>query len=346
MAKAKKEQDTDTNEKPDIFDSIDKVINKRFGAGTVIDMDSRPTGFDCVSSENLSLDWILGGGWPKGKIVEIYGLNGVGKTTMVIDTAIKFQKADPRHVIIIDAENKINTEYAKELGLDVSKDRFRLSQENKIENLAEILEAYMEAGVSAIFIDSLSALVTSREYNGELDEKTGGFKEDSGYKAKVINQFWRKIAPLANKHNTFIMVTNHINFKIGGYGDPRYTPGGESTRNRALIRLELTRKDMIGEKGSEVGHHLQLYCPKNQASTPHKKQDVYLVWGVGFDNDKSLIDMAIFADVIKLGASGWMTLPNGKKVQGMEQCKGAITSDAELYKQIDTETRAFLGIKG
>ena len=331
----------------DIYATIAAGLNKRFGGGTVIDLENVSNDFERVPSENLTLDWILGGGWPKGKIVEVYALNGVGKTTVVIDTAIKFQKYDDRPVLIIDAENKINWHYARDLGLDVSSNRLIFSQENRIEFLSEIIEAYMEAGISAVFIDSIGVLVPNREYESDLDDKTGGFKEDAGYKAKTLTRFWRKIGPIANKTNSFIMATNHVKFKTSGYGDPKFTPGGEETRNRAIIRLELTRisgkdgKIMIGEE--EIGHIIQVYAEKNQTAPPHRKSNLSLTWGVGFNNDRALVDMAVFADVIKGGAAGWITLPNGEKIQGADNCTQLLLNDKELYEQIYKQTRKELG---
>jgi recombination protein RecA len=343
MAKKKEEQQEQSE---DIYDKIAASLNKRFKPGTIIDLENVSEEFERVPSENLTLDWILGGGWPKGKIVEIYAMNGVGKTTFVIDTAIKFQKNDPRPILIVDAENKINLQYAKNLGLDTNKKRLIFSQDTTIEPLSEILEAYIEAGVSAIFIDSIAVMVSEREAEAELDPKTGSWKEDTGHKAKMLARFWRKIGPLANKHNTFIMCTNAIKFKPGGYGDPRYQPGGEETRNRAIIRLELSRnsegKIKIGEE--EIGHMIKVYAEKNQTAPPHRSSEIALTWGVGFNNDRALVDMAIFTDVIKYAAGGWCTFPNGQKVQGVDNCVQFLLNDQNLHEEIYRETRKQLGI--
>lgn len=328
---AKKEEKSNDDALQLIIDGI----NKKFGKGTIIDLNKIDKTIKKIKTGIIGLDNVLGGGWPLGRMIEIYGKNAAGKTTMVIEAIKQFQKECPDKIVVLfDCENKISIPLMESMGVDTSAGKLLFSQAFCIEEIEEIMENVMPLGVSAIFIDSLAAMATMREIEGEMG------KEDAGHKAKVLSKFWRKVVPVANANQTMICVTNQIRFKTGVmYGSPETTPGGEGTRYAASIRLLMKKKDILYENKNEIGQQVELYVEKNQVASPYKSAILNLIWGKGFDTIASLVDTALVYDVLVQSGS-WIVFPDGSKVQGRDKAAEIIINNEVLYKELYSKVAA------
>lgn len=321
--------------------AIDALFSKFKKTGRIVDLSKSNPDIPRISTGIMGLDFVLGGGWPLNRVIEVYGKFAVGKTTLVCETIKTFQQHFSKPVLLFDSENKINLAYAQQLGVDLKKLERSFSQTTSIEEVGEIAEAYMDAGVSAVIIDSIGALESEAELKDFVDnakEKGGLAANDHGSKAKKIGQLVSMLARKANETNTLVMMTNQI--RIAQQYGTEYTPGGEKRNHGVAIKLKMERiggKDgtiYSGEK--EVGHKLKVYGEKNQCGVPHRLQEIDLLWGIGFDPYTSLFKMATFLGVIRV--SGAWYYYKDEKWQGQQSAMDQLSSDLDLYNQLYQET--------
>lgn len=320
------------------LETVKMNCEKKFGNNALVKMDG--TDFKKVpmrSSDILGLDEILGGGYGEGRIIEIYGPESSGKTTIALH-AIAAEQARGGLAAFIDAEHAIDPIYAQNLG--VKMDSLWLSQPDNGEQALEIAEELVESGaISIIVIDSVSALVPRAEIEGEMGDSHVGLQ------ARLMSQALRKLTGKLAKSKTTLIFINQIRMKIGVmFGNPETTSGGNALKFYASQRLDV-RKTGTNEDGNEeaVSNNIKVKCVKNKLSPPFKKREFVLEFGKGVDKTKDLLALAVDKEVIeKKGA--WYNYGEIKIGQGADNAAKWLAENPDLYKEVDTKVREKLGI--
>ncbi len=311
-----------------------KQIEKEFGKGSVMRMgDYEVQKVDVISSGSISLDKALGvGGYPKGRIIEIYGPESSGKTTFALHAIANAQKQGG-FAAFIDAEHALDPIYAKNLGVDV--ENLILSQPDSGEQALEIAEALIKSGsVDVIVIDSVAALVPEAELNGDMGDNHVGLQ------ARLMSQAMRKMAGLISKTNCVAIFINQIREKVGVlFGNPETTTGGRALKFFASVRLEIRRSDALKDGTDIIGNRTNIKVVKNKVAPPFKTAAVDIIYGEGISKLGEIIDMASEADIIhKQGA--WYSY-NGEKIgQGRENAKLYLEAHPEICDEIEAKVRA------
>jgi len=316
------------------------LFAKHQSSGDIVDVMKVDTTIPRLSTGMIGLDFVLGGGWPTNRLMEIYGANGVCKTTLVCLGIAEFQKHDERPVLLIDAEGKIDLDYAVALGVDLSPERLVLSQSNCIETVTQLIEDYAAVGVSSVWLDSLAGFETLSELTKGIDGT------DHGQRAKKIGQMLRIMAHIANNNNTFVCFTNQIRTAQTQHGSYTYSPGGNAKNHHAAIIVKVSKVSgddgpiyqTTKEAGIEIGHAVEIYAEKNQTGRPHKRTKMDLIWGVGFNCYVSLVRIAVFFGTLKRAGS-WFTYED-QKLQGEKTITELFASDVSLYEKLYQETLA------
>ena len=307
-------------------------IEKQFGKGSVMKLgDNKHQQIDTISSGSLSLDIALGiGGYPKGRIIEIYGPESSGKTTFALHAIAEAQKAGGR-AAFIDAEHSLDPNYAAALG--VNTDDLLLSQPDNGEQALEICEALVRSGaINIIVIDSVAALVPQAEIEGEMGDSHVGLQ------ARLMSQALRKLSGIINKTNTIAIFINQLREKVGVmFGNPETTPGGRALKFYASVRLDIRRAEQIKLGTDIIGNKTSVKVVKNKMAPPFKNCVVDIMYGEGVSLEGEIVDLAAEAGIIdKSGA--WYSY-NGEKIgQGKENVKELLKKDTklkdELYKKV------------
>ena len=307
-------------------------IEKQFGKGSVMKLgDNKHQQIDTISSGSLSLDIALGiGGYPKGRIIEIYGPESSGKTTFALHAIAEAQKAGGR-AAFIDAEHSLDPNYAAALG--VNTDDLLLSQPDNGEQALEICEALVRSGaINIIVIDSVAALVPQAEIEGEMGDSHVGLQ------ARLMSQALRKLSGIINKTNTIAIFINQLREKVGVmFGNPETTPGGRALKFYASVRLDIRRAEQIKLGTDIIGNKTSVKVVKNKMAPPFKNCVVDIMYGEGVSLEGEIVDLATEAGIIdKSGA--WYSY-NGEKIgQGKENVKELLKKDTklkeELYKKV------------
>jgi recombination protein RecA len=311
-----------------------KQIEKEFGKGSVMRLgDKVNENVDVISSGSISLDKALGvGGFPKGRIIEIYGPESSGKTTFALHAVANAQK-DGGYAAFIDAEHALDPVYAKNLGVDI--DNLILSQPDSGEQALEIAEALIKSGsVDIIVIDSVAALVPEAELNGEMGDNHVGLH------ARLMSQAMRKMAGLISKTNCVAIFINQIREKVGVmFGNPETTTGGRALKFFASVRLEIRRGEAIKDGTTVIGNRTNIKVVKNKVAPPFKTAECDIIYGQGISKVGEIVDLATDADIIhKSGA--WFSYDGEKIGQGRENAKEFLKNNPEIAAKIEEQIKS------
>ena len=313
-------------------------IEKQFGKGAVMRLGDNPhMKMDVVSSGCLSLDIALGiGGYPKGRIIEIYGPESSGKTTFALQAIAEVQKQGGR-AAFIDAEHALDPVYAKRLGVNTNE--LILSQPDTGEQALEICEALVRSeAVSIIVIDSVAALVPQAEIDGEMGDSHVGLQ------ARLMSQALRKLSGTINKTNTIAIFINQLREKVGVmFGNPETTPGGRALKFYSTIRLDIRRNEQLKIGDKVMGNKTTVKVVKNKVAPPFKSAVVDIMYGEGISKEGELIDLGSEAGIIEKTGS-WYSYNGEKLGQGKENVKLLLKDKCELRDEIEEKVRDYYGI--
>lgn len=333
MAKEKKSAVKDTDAALD--DAISQ-IEKKFGKGSVMRLGDRAAvDVDVIPSGSLTLDKALGiGGYPKGRIIEIYGPESSGKTTLTLHAIAQAQKQGGK-AAFIDAEHAIDPVYAKNLGVDI--DALILSQPDSGEQALEIAEMLVRSGViDLIVIDSVAALVPQVELDGEMGDAAVGLQ------ARLMSKALRKLSGVMNKTNCTVIFINQLREKIGVmYGNPETTTGGRALKFYSSVRVEIRRSEQIKQNGEIVGNKANIKVVKNKVAPPFKTTQVDIIYGKGISRDGEILDLAVEGDIVE--KSGAWYAYNGEKIgQGRENAKNFLLEHPAIFAEVEEKVKAQL----
>lgn len=333
MAKEKKSAVKDTDAALD--DAISQ-IEKKFGKGSVMRLGDRTAvDVDVIPSGSLTLDKALGiGGYPKGRIIEIYGPESSGKTTLTLHAIAQAQKQGGK-AAFIDAEHAIDPVYAKNLGVDI--DELILSQPDSGEQALEIAEMLVRSGViDLIVIDSVAALVPQVELDGEMGDAAVGLQ------ARLMSKALRKLSGVMNKTNCSVIFINQLREKIGVmYGNPETTTGGRALKFYSSVRVEIRRSEQIKQNGEIVGNKANIKVVKNKVAPPFKTTQVDIIYGKGISRDGEILDLAVEGDIVE--KSGAWYAYNGEKIgQGRENAKNFLLEHPAIFAEVEEKVKAQL----
>ena len=323
-------------EKDKTLDQVLADIEKQFGKGAIMKLGEKGVrNIDVVSSGSLALDQALGvGGYPKGRIIEIFGPESSGKTTIALHAIAEVQKTGGR-AAFIDAEHALDPVYAKKLGVDT--DELLLSQPDTGEQALEIVEALVRSeAMSIIVIDSVAALVPQAEIEGEMGDYHVGLQ------ARLMSQALRKLGGIVNKTNTICIFINQLREKVGVmFGNPETTPGGRALKFYSTVRLDVRRAEQIKVGSDVLGNKTVIKVVKNKVAPPFKTAEVEIMYGEGISKTGEIIDIASNLGILdKSGA--WYSYKGEKIGQGKENAKLVLKNNPALYKEIEEKVRTHL----
>ena len=316
------------DKKDKTLDQVLADIEKQFGKGAIMKLGEKGVkNIDVVSSGSLLLDQALGvGGYPKGRIIEVFGPESSGKTTIALHAIAEVQKAGGR-AAFIDAEHALDPVYAKKLGVDT--DELLLSQPDTGEQALEIVEALVRSeAMSIIVIDSVAALVPQAEIEGEMGDSHVGLQ------ARLMSQALRKLGGIVNKTNTICIFINQLREKVGiMFGNPETTPGGRALKFYSTVRLDVRRGEQIKINGEPLGNRTVIKVVKNKVAPPFKTAEVEIMYGEGISKIGEVIDLAVNNNIIdKSGA--WFSYKGEKIGQGKENVKLVLKNNQAMYDEI------------
>ena len=320
-------------EKDKTLDQVLADIEKQFGKGAIMKLGEKGVkNIDVVSSGSIALDQALGvGGYPKGRIIEVFGPESSGKTTIALHAIAEVQKNGGR-AAFIDAEHALDPVYAKKLGVDT--DELLLSQPDTGEQALEIVEALVRSeAMSIIVIDSVAALVPQAEIEGEMGDSHVGLQ------ARLMSQALRKLSGIINKTNTICIFINQLREKVGVmFGNPETTPGGRALKFYSTIRLDVRRSEQIKVNGDVLGNKTVIKVVKNKVAPPFKTAEVEIMYGEGISKEGEVIDIASNMGIIdKSGA--WFSYKGEKIGQGKENVKLVFKNNPALFHEIEEKVR-------
>ncbi len=326
------EKKENLNEKE--LDEVLKQIQKTFGKGAVMKLGERPAvDVDVIPSGSLLLDEALGiGGYPKGRIIEIFGPESSGKTTLALHAIAECQKKGGR-AAFIDAEHAIDPTYAKNLGVDI--DELILSQPDSGEQALEIAEMLADSGaIDLLIVDSVAALVPQAELDGEMGDNSVGMQ------ARLMSKAMRKLAGILNKKECAIIFINQLREKVGVmYGNPETTSGGRALKFYASIRLDIRRTEAL-KTGSEVtGNTCRIKVVKNKVSPPFKQCEIDIIYGEGISKESEILDRAVELGIIKK-TGAWYEYDGSKIAQGRDAAKEYIKSNEDVKNKLLEQIKA------
>ena len=326
------------DERQTALDNALKKIEKSFGKGSIMKMDEQVnTEIETVSSGSIALDEALGvGGYPRGRIIEIYGPESSGKTTVALHAVAEVQKMGGK-AVYIDAENAMDLSYAKALGVDTSD--LILSQPDTGEEGLQIADMLVTSGaIDIIVVDSVAALVPRAEIEGEMGDAHVGLQ------ARLMSQALRKLSGSINKTRTIAIFINQIREKVGVmFGNPETTPGGRALKFYSTIRLEVRRAEQIKSGSDIIGNRVKIKVVKNKVAPPCKVAEVDIMYGEGVSKTGELLDMAVEKDIIKKSGS-WFSYGDDRIGQGRENAKTYLKEHPDMMKEVTAKVRAAYGI--
>ena len=310
-----------------------KAIEKSYGKGSIMRLgDVVNEKIEVISSGSISLDAAIGvGGYPKGRIVEIFGPESSGKTTFALHAIAEAQKQGG-YAAFVDAEHALDPTYAKALGVDI--DNLIVSQPDDGEQALEIVEALVKSNViSIIVIDSVAALVPKAELEGDMGSSHVGLQ------ARLMSQAMRKLAGVINKSKTVAIFINQIREKVGVlFGSPETTSGGRALKFYATIRLDIRRVDQIKDGTEAVGNLTRIKIVKNKVSPPFRTAEVDLIYGKGISKEGELLDLAVKFDIIEKSGA-WFSYNGERLGQGRENVKELLRTNPNLANEIEKLVR-------
>ena len=318
--------------------AIDK-IEKDFGKGSIMKLGDRPAvDVEVIPTGALSLDVALGiGGIPRGRIIEIYGPEASGKTTLAQHIVAECQKKGGI-AAFVDAEHALDPEYAKNLGVNI--DELLISQPDTGEQALEITEELVRsAAVDIVVVDSVAALVPKEEIEGAMEDK------QMGLQARLMSKALRKLTGIVNKTNTTVIFINQLRQKIGvSYGNPETTTGGNALKYYASIRLDIRKIETLKKDDKEVGNRVKVKVAKNKVAPPFRMAEFDIIYGKGISKAGCILDMAVALDIVKK-AGAWFSYQEEKLGQGRDKVKDLFAERPELEREIEEKVRAALKAK-
>lgn len=326
------------DERQAALDAALKKIEKNFGKGSIMRMGEKAdTQISTISSGSLALDEALGvGGYPRGRIVEVYGPESSGKTTVALHAVAEVQH-NGGVAAYIDAENALDPAYATNLGVNI--DELLLSQPDTGEQGLEIADALVSSGaIDIVVVDSVAALVPRAEIEGEMGDAHVGLQ------ARLMSQALRKLSGTINKTKTIAIFINQIREKVGVmFGNPETTPGGRALKFYATVRLEVRRAEQIKDGADIIGNRVRIKVVKNKVAPPFKRAEVDIMYGEGISKTGELVDMAVEKEIVKKSGS-WYSYGEDRIGQGRENAKQYLTDHPETMQEITLKVRKAYGI--
>jgi recombination protein RecA len=324
--------------KTKVLDTVQQDINKAYGEGSIMRLGGTATlDVEAISTGCLSLDMALGvGGVPKGRIVEVFGPESSGKTTLALHIIAECQK-NGGSAAFIDVENALDPIYAENLGC--KPDDLLVSQPDTAEQALDILQKLLETGaLDVIVIDSVAALVPRKELEGQIGDLTVGLQ------ARLMSQALRKLSGPINKSRTCVVFINQIREKIGVmFGSPETTPGGRALKFYSSVRLDIRRIAAIKEGTDMTGNRTRVKVVKNKVAPPFKMTEFDIMYGKGISYAGDLLDLALQGGVVeKMGS--WFSYKGNKIAQGREKVKILLESDDKLVKNVLSDVKNYLGL--
>jgi len=313
-------------------------IEKKFGKGSIMRLGEREVSdIPAISTTSLSLDAAVGvGGVPRGRIVEIYGPESSGKTTLALHIVAEAQKAGGV-AAYIDAEHAMDADYAGKLGVDI--DQLLISQPDSGEQALEIAEALVRSnGVDVIVVDSVAALVPRAELDGEMGDSLPGLQ------ARLMSQALRKLTAIVAQSNTCFIFINQIREKIGVmFGNPETTTGGRALKFYSSLRLDIRRIGATKDGDRVVGNRTKVKVAKNKVAPPFRECEFDIMYGEGISREGDLLDLAVANRVVEKSGA-WFSYKGERLGQGRENAKQTLKDNADVLKRIDKEVKVKLGL--
>lgn len=330
MAKAARKEVTKVEEakRQQALDDAIKQIEKQFGKGSIMKLGQRADiSVDVIPTGSLTLDLALGiGGYPKGRIIEIYGPESSGKTTLTLHAIAEIQKQGGR-AAFIDAEHAIDPVYARNLGVDI--DELILSQPDSGEQALDIAETLVRSGaIDLVVVDSVAALVPQVELDGEMGDS------QMGLQARLMSKALRKLSGVMNKTECTVVFINQLREKIGiMFGNPETTTGGRALKFYASVRIEIRRSEAIKEGSEILGNKVNIKVVKNKVAPPFKTTQVDIIYGQGISKDGEVLDLAVEKDIIEKSGA-WYAYQGEKIGQGRENAKKFLREHPEIMDEV------------
>ena len=334
--KSKKTADTpamDRSERQKALDMALAQIEKQYGKGSVMRLgENIKMNVDAIPTGSMALDAALGiGGLPRGRIVEIYGPEASGKTTLALHAVAECQKKGGE-AAFIDVEHALDPVYARALGVDV--DSLLVSQPDTGEQALEIMEALIRSGaVDIVVLDSVAALVPRAEIEGEMGDAHVGLQ------ARLMSQAMRKLAPAVSKSNCIALFINQLRLKVGiVYGNPEVTSGGNALKYYASVRLDVRRTETLKSGADAVGSHTRVKVVKNKLAPPFKQAEFDVLYGIGISKESELLDLAVKLDIIDKSGS-WFGYKGERLAQGRDNAREYLREHPDTAAEIEAIVR-------
>ncbi len=322
------------NDKKKALEAALGQIEKQFGKGSVMKLgDVSAMNIEAIPTGALSLDVALGiGGIPKGRIIEVFGPESSGKTTLALHMIAEAQKLGGE-AAFIDAEHALDPVYAKHLGVDI--DNLIVSQPDTGEQALEIAEALVRSGaIDIIVVDSVAALVPKAEIDGDMGDSHVGLQ------ARLMSQALRKLTGVLNKSNTAIIFINQLREKVGVmFGNPETTPGGRALKFYSSVRLDIRRVENLKQDGEVFGSRVRVKVVKNKVAPPFREAEFDVVYGKGISKSGNILDLAVNLDIVEKSGS-WFGYNGTRIAQGRENVKKYLEENPEIMAEIEKKVRA------
>ena len=337
MATKDKKSEVLTDEKKDqLLNDALKAIEKEYGKGSIMKLGDRAAvSVDAIPSGSLALDKALGiGGYPKGRIIEIFGPESSGKTTLALHAIAECQKQGGR-CAFIDAENAIDPVYAKHLGVDI--DELILSQPDSGEQALDITELLIKSGaIDLVVVYSVAALVPQAELDGEMGDASVGLQ------ARLMSKAMRKLAGVMNHSNTTAIFINQLREKVGVmFGNPETTPGGRALKFYSSVRLDVRRSETLKNGADAYGNVTKIKVVKNKVAPPFKTATVNIIYGEGISHSDELINLAVENDIIEK-AGAWFSYEGEKIGQGINSVREYLKTHPEFEEKVTAQLKAVM----
>ena len=327
---------TDAEEKKKALESVFSVIEKEYGTGSIMKLgDANSVDVEVIPTGSLTLDMALGvGGLPRGRVIEIYGPESSGKTTVALHVVAEAQKMGGE-AAFIDAEHALDPVYAKKLGVDI--DNLIVAQPDTGEKALDIAEALVRSGaLDVIVVDSVAALVPKAEIDGEMGDSHVGLL------ARLMSQALRKLTAVISKSGTVVIFINQLREKVGVmYGNPETTPGGRALKFFSSVRLDVRRGEVIKNGTELIGNKTKVKVVKNKVAPPFKTAEFDILYGEGISKEGNILDFAVENNIIKKSGA-WFSY-NGEKIgQGRDNVRKYMVENKEFTAEIDRQVRELL----
>lgn len=326
------------NKKENNVDLAISQIERQFGKGSIMRMgENTVINISSISTGSISLDAAIGiGGVPRGRVIEIYGPESSGKTTLALHIIAEAQRKNG-YAAFIDAEHAMDPKYAKKLGVDI--ENLLISQPDTGEQALEITETLVRSGaMDVIVIDSVAALVPKAELDGDMGDS------HMGLQARLMSQALRKLTGTVSKSHTCVIFINQLRQKIGiVFGNPETTTGGNALKFYSSLRIDIRRISQIKERDNMVGNRVKVKIVKNKMAPPFRTTEFDIMYGEGISFEGDLLDLAVEGDIVKK-TGAWYSYEENKIGQGRENAKQFLKDNIEVRNSIEQKVKAFVGI--